>query len=118
MFDKGEMNEFAETVTLTEAACGQLKNLLSKEDRTQLLETRLPGKVKHWLFQMCWTDESTMSDSREPHTLAEFIEETEKRAAFSTSDSHFLSVNSRTEFLAAFKTKKLVEVVYGTLKSK
>jgi hypothetical protein len=110
VFDKGEMNEFAETVTLTEAACGQLKNLLSEGDRAQLLETRLPGKVKRWLFAMSWTNEST--------TLAEFIAETERKAAVSTSDSHFLSVNSRTEFLAAFKTKKLVEVVNGTLKSK
>jgi hypothetical protein len=117
VFDKGEMNEFAEMVTLTEAACGQLKNLLSKGDRAQLLETHLPVKVERWLFQKCWTDESTMSDSREPRTLAEFIEETEKMAAFSTSDSHFLAVNSRTEFLAAFKTKKLIDI-YGTLKSK
>lgn len=118
MFDKGEMNEFAETVTLTTAACDQLKNLLSKEDRSQLFEMHLPKTVKHWLFQMCWADESTMSDSGEPYTLEEFIEEAERRAAFSTHDSHFLSVNSRTETLAVFRTKKLIEAVYGTLKSK
>lgn len=118
MFNKGEMNEFAETVTMTEVACGQLKNLLCREDRTQLLETHLPGKVKHWLFQMCWTDVSAMSDSGEPHTLAEFIKEAERRAVFSTGDSRFLSVNPRTEFLTVFKTKKLMEAVYGALESK
>jgi hypothetical protein len=118
VFDKGEMNEFAEVVTLTEVACGQLKNLLWRDDRTQLLEMNLPEKVKHWLFQMCRTDVSTMWDSGEPHTLAGFIKEAEKRAVFSTGDSHFLSVNSRTEFLKVFKTKKLIEAVYGALESK
>jgi hypothetical protein len=59
-----------------------------------------------------------MSDSGEPHTLAEFIKEAERRAAFSTDDSHFLSVNPRTEFFTMFKTKKLIEAVYGALETK
>ncbi|PNF40303.1 hypothetical protein B7P43_G05779 [Cryptotermes secundus] len=118
VFDKGEMNEFAETVTVTEVACGQLKNLLCREDRTQLLETHLPGKVKDWLLHMCRTDMSTMSDCGESHTLAEFIKEADRRAVFSTGDSHFLCVNPRTEILTVFKTKKLMEAVHGSLGSK
>lgn len=112
------MNEFAETVKVTEVACAQLKNLLRREDRTQLLEMHLPGKVKDWLFHMCWTDVSTMSDSGESHTLAEFIKEADRRAVFSTGDSQFLSVNPRTEILTVFKTKKLREAVNGALESK
>jgi hypothetical protein len=117
VFDKGEMNIFAETATLTEVVCGQLKNLLCREDITHLFETCLPEKVKNWLLCMCWPHLPTVSDDEKPYTLAEFIKETERMAAFSTDNSHFLFVNAKTEFLPLYKTKKLTEAVCGALKT-
>lgn len=116
MFDKGEMNIFAETATLTEVVCGQLKNLLCREDIALLFETCLPEKVKHWLLHMCWPHVPTVSDDGKPDTLAEFIKETKRMIAFSTNDSHFLFVNPKTEFLPLYKIKKLIETVHGALK--
>jgi hypothetical protein len=112
------MNIFAETATLTEIACGHLKKILCKEDSAQLFEAHLPEKVKHWLLQMCWPHFPTMSDSGKPHTLANFIKEAERVAAFATDNSHFLFVNPKTESLQVYKTKKLAEAVHGVLETK
>jgi hypothetical protein len=110
------MNVFAETAILAEVVCCQLKSILCREDKAELFETHLPEKVKHWLLRMCCPDVSTELYSEEPHTLAEFIKKTERKATFFTGDSHFMFMNSKLEYLTAYKTNKLIEAVRVALK--
>jgi hypothetical protein len=111
------MNVFAETAILVEVVCCQLKSILCKEDGAQLLKTHLPEKLKHWMLDMCCPDVSTELYGEETFTLAEFIKAAERKATFSTGDSHFMFKNSKTEHLTAYKTNKLLEAVCGALET-
>jgi len=117
VFDKGEMNVFAETTVLAEVVCCQLKNIVCREDRSELFKTHLPEKMKHWMLHMCCQDVSTELYGERPLTLAEFIKDRESKATSPTGDSHFIFVNSKTEHLTAYKTNKLTDAVYGALET-
>jgi hypothetical protein len=117
VFDKGEMNVFAETAVLAEVACCQLKSIVCREDISELLKTNLPEKVKHWMLYMCCPDVSSELYGEGPLTLAEFIKNRERKATFPTGDSHFMFMNPKTDHLTAYKTNKLTDAVHGALKT-
>jgi len=111
------MNIFAETTVLAEVVCCQLKSIVCREDRCELFKTNLPKKVKHWMLHMCCPDVSTELYGEGPLTLAEFIKERERKAAYPSGDAHFIFVNSKTEHLTAYKTNKLTDAVCGALET-
>lgn len=117
MFDRGEMNIFAETAVLAELVCCQLESIVCREDRSELFKTNLPEKVKHWMLHMCCPDVPTELYDDGPLTLAAFIEEVERKATFPNVDSHFMFMNSKTDHLTAYKTHKLTEALHGALKT-
>ena len=69
------------------------------------------------MLHMCCPDVSTELYGEGPLTLAEFIKERERKAAFTTGYSHFIFVNSKTEHLTAYKTNKLTDAVRGALET-
>jgi len=111
------MNIFAETTVLAEVVCCQLKSIVCREDRCELFKTNLPEKVKHWMLHMCCPDVSAELYGEGPLTLAEFIKERERKAAYPSGAAHFIFVNSKTEHLTAYKTNKLTDAVCGALET-
>ena len=107
VFDKGEMNIFAEAATQTDLVSGYLKKLL----KHQLLETALDTEVKLWLSQMCWPDSDTENIMENCNTLADFVKKAEQSATLPSHASHFLLLSQKSGFLTLYRTRKLVEAI-------
>ncbi|KAJ4445664.1 hypothetical protein ANN_12348 [Periplaneta americana] len=107
VFDKGEMNIFAEPAGLSEMVCSHLKKLLAGDRGHQLLESPLPEELKDWLSGV---------DGICFQTLAQFLDVARKGAIFSSGESsHFLFLNQKASLLTIYRTKQLMEAVYTAL---
>ncbi|KAJ9584005.1 hypothetical protein L9F63_021648, partial [Diploptera punctata] len=111
VFDKGEMNIFAEAATLTDLVSGHLKKLLKQRDTCELFETTLSADVKAWIAHTCWPDYDSTEIVGNYSSLADFVKRAEESAILPCSSSHFLLLSQKSGFLTLYRTRKLIEVI-------
>nr|CAD7396863.1 unnamed protein product [Timema cristinae] len=113
VFDKGEMNIFVEEVTLTELTCQQLSRVFHIVGRDSLLSTPLSSEKVKWFSELC-TINPVGVDTIE-QLIAAALSKVSNQGLPTDSrmdrTSHFLVPGQKNMFLAAFKIRRVVEVM-------
>nr|CAD7202378.1 unnamed protein product [Timema douglasi] len=113
VFDKGEMNIFVEEVTLTELTCQQLSRVFHIVGRDSLLSTPLSSEKVKWFSELCTINPVGVDTVEQLIAAALGKVSNQGLPTESRMDrtSHFLVPGQKNMFLAAFKVRRVVEVM-------
>ncbi|XP_067011359.2 tRNA (32-2'-O)-methyltransferase regulator THADA [Anabrus simplex] len=112
VFDKGEMNVFAEGVVLTELACKYLEQVLDIE----LVTAPLEDEIKHWLYTQCWPSnvEEVTDNMKDVSSLSDFINFTKDKilhVKHHSEYSHFFVPDQKPVIVATYKVLRVLKAM-------